>query len=108
MTDASETLSRGRTVAEIIDDALKIWEKYDFKDDDLWEAYRDEFANFSENDFKPASVSNSEIRRLRSFLRKRGVWIEMNKTITVAKALFNTLQEEDPVAWTESEIKDRD
>ncbi|KAI6249413.1 hypothetical protein HI914_02805 [Erysiphe necator] len=41
-----------------------------FRDDNLWEAYQDEFSDFSINDFKAAS--NSILRSLRIFLRSRG------------------------------------
>ena len=89
------------SVAEDITNAITTWETYDWKDDDLWESFQDDFRGYTEDDFR--LVHNNDVRRLRKFLRKRGVWIEKSRT-TIARSLFNALQEEEPTPWTEAEI----
>ena len=60
-----------RDVDKIIDEALKAWEKYGFKDMDLWEIFQEDFEGFTEEDFR--SASNHNARRLRNYLQKYGI-----------------------------------
>ena len=80
------------------------YEVYDFKDDDLWEAYKDDFQSFTLQTFKDCNQTN--IRKLRLLLRVRGVWVTKNRNLTVPESLFNTPQEDKPTEWTEFEIKE--
>jgi hypothetical protein len=93
---------------EDIDNFIKFkileYEDYDFKDDDLWDAYKDDFESFTLETFKECSQNN--IRKLRALLRTRGVWVKKHRNTTVPESLFNTLQEEEPEKWTESEIRE--
>ena len=91
------------SVAEEIAEAVKTWEKYDWKDSDLWESFQDDFEGYTEEDFK--LVNNNDIRKLRNFLRRRGVWIEKSR-LTIAKSLFNALQEKEPTQWTDTDIQE--
>ena len=91
------------SVAEDIANAITTWETYDWKDDDLWESFQDDFKGYTEDDFR--LVNNNDVRRLRKFLRKRGVWIEKSRT-TIARSLFNALQEEEPTQWTDADIQE--
>ena len=65
-----------------INEALKAWEECGFKDMSLWETFQ-EFDNFTEEDFKLAS--NYNIRRLRDYLRKFGVWIRKQQRFIIAR-----------------------
>jgi len=40
------------------------------------------------------------------FLQTNSVWIRKYRNATVPKLLFNILQEEDPIEWTEPKIKE--
>ena len=60
-----------RNVDKIIDEALKVWEKFGFKDMDLWETFQYDFEGFTEEDFRSASIHHQ--RNLRIYLRKYGV-----------------------------------
>jgi hypothetical protein len=42
-------------------------------------------------------ISASSLEALRDFLRDEGVWVQQSK-ISVARALFNTLREENPIS----------
>ncbi|SLM36407.1 hypothetical protein LPUS_00586 [Lasallia pustulata] len=76
---------------------------FDFKDTNLWESFKEDFEDFTEQTFKDAS--NHEIRRLRTILRKRGVWVQKRARTSIALSLYNTLKEEERTEWTEFEIK---
>ena len=89
------------SITEDITIAITTWETYDWKDDDLWESFQDDFKGYTKDDFR--LVYNNNVRRLCKFLRKQGVWIEKSKT-TIARSLFNALQEEEPISRTEAEI----
>ena len=69
----------------------------------MWESFQDNFKGYIEDNFR--LVNNNDVRRLPRFLRKRGVWIEKSK-MTIARSLFNGLQEEKPMQWTDAEIQE--
>ena len=91
------------SVAKDIANAITTWETYDWKDTDLWESFQDDFKGYTEDDFR--LVNNNNTRRLRNFLRRRGVWIEKSRT-TIARFLFHALQEEEPTQWTDADIQE--
>ena len=74
------------------------YEYYKLMNDDLWEQYKEDFANFTEATFKACSII--PIRNLRALLRDQGVWVEKEKRVTIARSLYNTLYKEDPIEWT--------
>lgn len=80
-----------------------IWAKYNWKNTDFWESFQDNFKGFTEEDFK--LVNNSDIWKLCNYLRRQKVWIEKSK-LTIAKSLFNALQEEKPTQWIDTEIQE--
>ena len=77
---------------------------FKLENDDLWEQYREDFADFTEAIFRASSLI--AIRKLRNLLRKHGVWTARDKHITVAQSLYDTLQEEDPIEWSKEEIQE--
>ncbi|RKF84191.1 hypothetical protein GcM1_141003, partial [Golovinomyces cichoracearum] len=66
----------------------------------IWEEFNDEFSQFSETDFKAASISFQSGIRL--YLRMNGVWVEQDgkRRTAIAKSLYNTLLEKTPTEWT--------
>ena len=92
------------SVNEYLSFKLREYDFLDFKDDDLWEQFTGDFADFTEETFKNAAQGN--IRKLRNLLRTRGVWILREKHTTVAQSLYNTLQEKDLATWNIEEIMD--
>lgn len=101
---ASSTKSGDRPdVNEIILKALKEWEELDFRDLSLWEAFQEEFEDFTDENFKLATITH--LRKLRDFQRRRGVWILKQSRTSIAKSLHNTLLEEEATPWTEEEVK---
>jgi hypothetical protein len=77
---------------------------YKLLNDDLWEQYKEDFADFTEAILK--ACNPTAIRNLRTLLRHQGVWVERDKRVTVARSLYNTIQEEDQTEWTKEQILD--
>ena len=98
----SEGTNEPTDMVILITTLTKDWEQYYVQDDDLWESFRENFEGHTEDDFK--IPSNTQIRKFRELLRKQGVWVLKNPKVSVAKSLFNTLQEEIPTRWTEDEV----
>ena len=65
------------------------YEVYDFKDNELWEAYKEDFHNFTVQIFK--NCNQIYIRKLQILLQTNGVWVRKYRNATVPKSLFNTL-----------------
>ena len=96
ITSATELLN-------LIEKKMKDWDNYEFRDDNLWEAYFDYFEGYTEDDFN--LVDKDKFREFRSYLRKRGVWVQIGPRISCSTALANTLKEDKPGDWTEDELK---
>ncbi len=90
-----------RNVDKIITEALKVWEEFGFKDMSLWETFQYDFESYTEEDFKSASTYNT--RKLRTYLRKYGVWVRKQQRYPIARSLYDALLEEEPTKWTEEE-----
>ena len=70
------------------------YEADNWKDGDLWEQFREDFAPFTEETFKACSTATK--RKLRSFLRTRGVKVAKNdRNTTLTKCLIDVLFKED-------------
>jgi len=92
------------TINEFIKFKMKEYEEAGFKDVYLWEEFIDDFESFTEDTFK--SANQTLIRKLRIQLRKYGVWVKKERRGTAAKALYQTLIEEDLAPWSETEIRE--
>ncbi len=90
-------------MVEEIAEAVRTWEKYDWKDSDLWESFQDDFKGYKEEDFR--LINNNDIRKFRNFFKRQGVWIEKSR-LTIAKSQFNALQEKEPTQWTDTDIQE--
>ena len=117
MADTSKQISEGQkkwrqgvdvTSMDDVNDyiSFKILEygHFELMDDDLWEQYQEDFADFTEAIFKACNPTT--IRNLRTLLRHQGVWVERDKWVTVAQSLYNIIHEEDQMEWTKEEILD--
>ena len=78
---------------------------YKLTNDDLWEQYKEDFADFTEATFKACNLA--AICNLRTLLRHQGVWVEKDKRVTITQSLYDTLCEEDQREWTKEEILDQ-
>ncbi|RKF58760.1 hypothetical protein GcM3_180016 [Golovinomyces cichoracearum] len=78
----------------------EIIEKYKYpelRDNDLWKIYQDDFK----------VVSSQNITGLRNQLRRRGVLIQKGRGFHIAQKLYETLHQENPLEWSENEIKEQ-
>ena len=81
------------------------YEVYNWKDNNLWEQFREDFKEFTEEDFKKCSIPIK--RKLRSFLRTRGVKVDPNDSYrSFTKCLTTVLTEEEPAIWSIKDIED--
>ena len=102
-----EKQSKGVSLTDLkdINEYLKFklieYEYLDFKDNDLQEQFQADFTGFTEEILKNCNQPN--IRKLRTFLRNRGVQVLKVKQTTVARSLYNTLQERDQIEQSEAE-----
>ena len=64
---------------------------YNFLNDDMWEQYQKDFADFIEATFKACDCI--ALYNLQTLLCYQGVWV--NKQVTIVQSLYNTLCEED-------------
>lgn len=89
-------------VNEYIKFKLVEYEYFDAKDYDLWETFREDFAEFKEETFK--NCNQLIIRNLRKCLCTRGVYVLREKRTTVAKSLHNLILENEPSTWNQELI----
>ena len=104
MADISKQVSEGQkkwsqgadlTSINNVDDYIKFkvikYGHYNFTNDDMWEQYQEDFADFIEAIFKACDYI--AIYNLWTLLRHQGVWV--NKQVTITQSLYDTLCEED-------------
>ncbi len=80
---------------QTINETLEKWN--DYRDDYLWKIFRKNYENTTEEFFQ--IVSNDKLKKLRDALRQRDVWVQ--KDISVARALINTLLKKAFSKWSE-------
>ncbi len=104
LTDPS-TIALVRTVDKnnFVQAAITSYDREDMKNDTLWEQFRKNFAEWTEDDFK-IDVLNIRLRRLRNALRKRDVWVLKDSKMIIAKFSIQILEKEHSTLWIEAEI----
>jgi hypothetical protein len=88
-----------------IDWKLTEYNKDKWRDDNMWEVYLEDFNTFTVDIFK--ACQQTLIRKLRSHLRSNGVWVKVDRRVTVAQSLFETLGEKDPTEWSNTEMREQ-
>ena len=73
------------------------------EDEDLWEVFRIDFAGWSAKNFH--DLNQHICTSLRTELRHRGVWVNMDKKKLMSESLMATLTEKEPVQWNFEEIQ---
>ena len=84
-TDSPET----NTAEEYIELKQQEYQKYNWKDEDLWEQFKVDFESFTEEILKTCNIQ--VIRQLRSFLRTRGVKVTKDRHVTIVRSLLATI-----------------
>ena len=87
---------------------FKLWQYFQaplaLKDHDLWEQYREDFANWTLEHFRAAKQHST--RTLRALLRTNGVWVSKSPNLKLPDALYATIQDNNWHEWTQAEIND--
>jgi hypothetical protein len=91
----------GDTMNKWIEYCLKYWTEDEYQDEDLWDAYQEDFKGWTKDIFLIAHPFL--VRKLRDYLRDWGVFIPKNKA-NVAGNLEKLLAEEEPTEWTDVEF----
>ena len=65
---------------------------YKLINNNLWEQYKEDFADFIEATFKAYSII--PVRNLQNLLRYYGVQVKKDKQVTIARSLYNILYKE--------------
>ena len=79
--------------AKLVTDLMKVWEKYDFYDKDLWDCFRKIFENTQITEEKFKKIDKIEFKKFRKFLKQRGVWINRELSIPISRALLEIITE---------------
>ncbi|KAI1006918.1 hypothetical protein K3495_g1308 [Podosphaera aphanis] len=99
---STRSLTATQKMSKLIEEKIGEYNRYKFKDDNLWEAFRDDFYNFTAEDFKQATLPVQ--RALRTHLRTYGVWVKWDRKTTIAKSLYDVITETEPTQWTIEEV----
>jgi hypothetical protein len=78
------------------------YQYYDFKDEELWELFKEDFSVFSAAAFK--ECSQACVHKLCALLRVHSVWVRKGRGIAVSECLEAVLKEDTPSDWTGEEI----
>ena len=68
----------------------------------LWESFKEDFEGWNIDNFKRA---DKDFLKMRNFLLTRGVLVQRQPGVLVAKTLANLAMEEKPSEWTNDEIR---
>jgi hypothetical protein len=71
-------------------------------DNDLWNSFRTEFAEWIDEDFKLSTITCQ--KKFRAYLRSRDIWVMKYERKTIANSLHDVIQKETETSWTEEEI----
>lgn len=74
----------------------------EYRNEELWDAVKEDFENWTIKIFKIAEKGVLGI--FRDFLRENGVWVEIRRDFRVEKTLQQLLREEISHDWTQDEI----
>jgi hypothetical protein len=81
---------------------ITIWKRYNLKNSDLWEQFREEFDEWNEAKF--VIVDSKILKELRVFLRIHDVWVMKKRDYSIVKALFEVLKKDIETFWVEEKL----
>jgi hypothetical protein len=85
-------------------ETASLYEIGNIKDKMLWDAFRDEFDSWTEDEFR--KCNKLALHKFRQFLQERGVWVSNIPGISPAGLLYDVLQETTPTEWTEHDVRE--
>jgi hypothetical protein len=72
-------------------------------DDDLWDSFHTKFVEWIDENFKLAKIIC--LKKFRTYLRSRDVWIMKSSQLTIAKSLAQVIERDTFTSWTEEKIR---
>ncbi len=87
---------------DYIKERIRSWSRSNFKNENLWERFRHDFADWNEVRFR--LTTQKAQRELRAYLRLHDVWVRREREIVITKTLANTMKKKTQTSWTEKEI----
>jgi hypothetical protein len=88
---------------DYIKERIKSWSRNNFKNENLWEQFRHDFADWNETRFRFTTFEAQ--RELRAYFRLHDVWIKREREIVITKTFANTMKKETQTSWIEEKIK---
>lgn len=89
-------------IDEYLQARLHDWKTHEWRDDQLWEYYQEDFEDWTPDHFARASAS---IRReIKEFLNSKGVFITKPRQEKLHISLYHLVQEKEYHQWTKEEI----
>ena len=82
---------------------MKDWNAYNFKNDNFWKIFFDNFENYTVENFE--IVNKNNLRLLRSYFKKRNIWMQIDSKISVNKTLTNILEKTKSTEWTKKKVR---
>lgn len=100
--ETTSTTDSEKATKEYLVDRIGVLTNCTLLDTDLWEATQDELKGFREVDLIQY-LDTTTMRQLRSFLRRRGVWVSKEKPVSTA--LYETVTERRKAEWLLEEVE---
>ncbi|KAI0993356.1 hypothetical protein K3495_g14828, partial [Podosphaera aphanis] len=91
-----------KTTTDYILNAIDSYRELRWRDDNLWEVFRADFAEWVAEDFLMAD--KKAVRVLRDHLRENGLWVPKRQGLSIPLALQHVLEEETQHVWTKYDI----
>jgi hypothetical protein len=98
---AEKSKKKYESRTHILENKMQEWDE--LLDDDLWNSFRTEFAEWIDENFKLASIIIQ--KKFRAFLRARDVWIMKLFKLIIAKSFAQIIKKDTFISWTEEEIR---
>ena len=90
-------------ISRYIKKKIKNWNEYDFKNDNFWKIFHNNFENYTEENFDV--VNKNDLQRFRSYFKKWNVWMKIKSNIFIIKSLTNILKKTKSIEWTKKKIR---
>ena len=89
-------------LSELLERAILFFVKRNIRDKALWKNFQNQFNEISKDEFE-LFINSQQKRDLIDFLRSRNVWVRRQSLRIYSQTLYDTLNENELVSWTEDE-----
>jgi hypothetical protein len=102
--DAEKSKKKYESRTHILENKMQEWDE--LLDDDLWDLFRTEFAEWIDENFKLTSIIIQ--KKLKTFLRSRDVWIMKSSKLIIAKSFAQVVKKDTftSLGWPQGWVSD--